>query len=172
MFGEHEPSTNPGQDSEQNPDSRYGNSAADRIYQILEDRDIPNRDAIMEDPRMRTMLETGQITVAGAMERETAVGSTELPRVKPPKHSRKSRGKSYPDEITGQDVSRQMANEAAESEGPSQLSEAGKKAREEAKAIARRGHWESVSNNPDFLKLPNNERMARAKSFGERRYRP
>jgi len=55
-------------------------------------------DKLFENPRFKTMYDTGQITVASALKAEDATGTTELP---PVKHERKHRrvntrgGRSY-----------------------------------------------------------------------------
>jgi hypothetical protein len=71
----------------------------ERLHQILEDREATEeqKHALLDDPRIKTMIETGQLTVAGALAREEATGTSEPPRVKPPKRKPVNRrgGRSY-----------------------------------------------------------------------------
>src|SRR6476469_8746126 len=59
-----------------------------RIDRVLEDHvdaDRAKRDALFENPRIRTLIETGQLTTAGALAIESAAGTTELPRISKPR---------------------------------------------------------------------------------------
>jgi hypothetical protein len=62
-------------------------SLVERLHRTLEDRGATEeqRRALLDNPRVRTLYESGQLDIASSLYREEATGTTELPRVKPPK---------------------------------------------------------------------------------------
>ncbi len=92
-------------------------SSVARLREILEDRDTEEakqRALLDGDPRIRKLLETGQLDMAsGLLIQGAGTGSTELPRVKGSKPHRKppSRrgGRSYP-EKSGRDITREISD--------------------------------------------------------------
>jgi hypothetical protein len=93
MSTNQDPSLNPDVSPEQGPDSALldGEGVVQRLRSILTDREVTaeNQAAILEDnPKLRTLIETGQIDSASALKRVTGTATTELPIVKPSKRKR------------------------------------------------------------------------------------
>lgn len=102
--GDHLTAEPAGLPQEQGPDLvlPLGLTAAERAQQIADERQAATAaklSALMEDPRIVTLVETGQLTTGTALLRETATGTTEPPRIRPPKHKRVNTrgGRSYPE---------------------------------------------------------------------------
>lgn len=87
-----QPTSDPGLFSE--------NDAVRRAQEIADERQAATAakmDKLLGDPRVRTLLETGQVAVASVLASEDATGTTELPRIATTPRSRPNRrgGRSY-----------------------------------------------------------------------------
>lgn len=78
------------------------NDAVRRVEEIATERQRETAAKIgklLENPRVATLVETGQITTASALAAEESTGTTELPRERPTarKHVNRRGGRSYPE---------------------------------------------------------------------------
>jgi hypothetical protein len=99
------PSTQPSelpQEQGSDPVLPLGLTAAERAQQIADQRQAATAAklaTLMENPRIVTLVETGQLTTGTALAREQATGTTELPKIRAPKRKPVNRrgGRSYPE---------------------------------------------------------------------------
>ena len=129
------------------------------------------------DPRIRTQLETGQISFFEADIETTGVrpsaespSFTDAPVSRAVKAEKSRRRPALPGleagAISGRDQSRIIANREASNNGPTILSEEGIAARQAARDTAHRVAYTNFLKT--ILDLPQNEQMARIRVWEER----